>query len=338
MMLADQFPYADINLKRRYDWLLAEELKERFVSLKGEDVTQQMYDFHLRADGQDTRKYLFKTFDEQMLAPLAFWYPGVMDHAYKLEKRHTVVDRSYDLYDGSPNDPYSIAQSAAQAWTSQYLPATIVIEPEVAPTVQVLATPSKPKPFNLLSRLQQDDNELTPRSSAANSPAPEGADTPKRAESPGAGDAANTGNGGPVAPPVDRLTELHRVAEQRSRVLPLMPLDHAIYTSILQSSRASEPRMKEFFSQITIVGGGSKIPGFTKFLEEKLREMVPGLVSEVEGKTVGVPGVVEAGSCGWKGAAVFGRLSGSGNDSWVWSGEYDLLGSKLLAQKCMWNW
>lgn len=336
MMLADQFPYDDINLKRRYDYLLAEELKEKFVSMNEQDVTVQHYDFHLRAAGQDTRKYMFKTFDEPMLAPLSFWYPGVLDHTQKLEGRHQIIDRSYDLYDGTPNDPYSIAQSAAQGWTSQYLPGIVAAAaPEPAPTPLVTATPSKPKPFNLLSRLPQDDNESTPRSSVAGSPAPEGASTPAQRDSPGPGgavEAGQIGNGGPV---MDKSTESLRLARERDRILPLMPLDHAIYTSIREASRSDERKMRDFFSTITVVGGGAKIPGFVKFLEEKLKEMVPGLIGE---KGVAVPSSLDSGVVAWKGGSVFARLSGSGNDSWIYGREYDLLGSKLLAQKCMWNW
>ena len=67
MMLFDHFPYADMNLKRRYDLLLAEELKQKFCTIEDGHVTVQTFDFHLRAPGQDTRKYQFKTYDELYL-------------------------------------------------------------------------------------------------------------------------------------------------------------------------------------------------------------------------------------------------------------------------------
>jgi len=68
MMLFGHFPYSDMNLKRRYDFLLAEELKQKFCSMDEGSVTVQTWDFHLRASGQDTRKYTFKTYDETMLS------------------------------------------------------------------------------------------------------------------------------------------------------------------------------------------------------------------------------------------------------------------------------
>ena len=72
MMLLDSFPYADINLKRRYDFLLAEELKQKCCTLilGALDKGTQQQEFTLRAFGQDTRLYRFKTFDEVILAPM----------------------------------------------------------------------------------------------------------------------------------------------------------------------------------------------------------------------------------------------------------------------------
>ena len=74
MMLFDHFPYADINLRRRYDFLLAEELKQKFCTMNEADISVQLYDFHLRAPSQDTRKYYFKTYDEPLLAPLVSFF------------------------------------------------------------------------------------------------------------------------------------------------------------------------------------------------------------------------------------------------------------------------
>lgn len=78
MMLYGHFPYSDMNLKRRYDFLLAEELKQKFCSMDEGSVTVQTWDFHLRASGQDTRKYTFKTYDETMLAVM------VSEYSYKV--------------------------------------------------------------------------------------------------------------------------------------------------------------------------------------------------------------------------------------------------------------
>jgi actin-related protein 8 len=70
MMLTTYFPYWEINLLRRYDLLLAEELKHRFCTMQEQEITVQTWEFYLRASGQSTRKYTFRTYDEPMLSAL----------------------------------------------------------------------------------------------------------------------------------------------------------------------------------------------------------------------------------------------------------------------------
>jgi actin-related protein 8 len=193
------------------------------------------------------------------------------------------------------------------------------------------ATPSKQKPFNLLSRLPQDDIESTPRSSVAGSPVPEGTPQPGGRESPVPG-AAETTNGSAVDPSAERI----RAAEERDKILPIMPIDQAIMTSIREAARGDDRKMRDFFGGIMLVGGGAKIPGFNLFLEIRLRELQPGYNKEI---IIGLPPrELDQQLVTWKGGSVFARLSSSGNDSWVYRKEYDMLGAKLLAQKCMWGW
>lgn len=73
VMLRDHFPYADINLRRRYDFLLAEELKQQgcnMTILPGEKIDVVTRSFHLRAFGQDTRKYQFRVYEQGFVAPM----------------------------------------------------------------------------------------------------------------------------------------------------------------------------------------------------------------------------------------------------------------------------
>lgn len=72
MLLSSSFPYADLNLQRRFDFLLAEELKQRFATLAYSDLAHgsQQHEFHLRAPNQETRFYRFKCYDEVMLCTM----------------------------------------------------------------------------------------------------------------------------------------------------------------------------------------------------------------------------------------------------------------------------
>ncbi|KAF2663762.1 chromatin remodeling complex subunit [Microthyrium microscopicum] len=327
-LIHSHFPYSDINLKRRYDFLLAEELKQKFLSMNETDVVGNTYEFHLRAAGQDTRKYSFRVYDEIILPGIGYFDPSRFNFEGKLDGRRSIVDRSYDLYDNSPNDPTSAAQAMVLQWATQNIPsATIqVAESSTKPTATpaITATPQRDRPLNLLSRLQEMDG--TPRSSAANSPAPEG--TPQPRQGSPSGDATGA-NGTRPEPIDDRL----RIAEESDRILPIMPLDEAIIVSIRQAARSDDRKMRDFLGGVMLVGGGCKMPGFNTFLEDRLRTILPGMAKEI---MVGLPPrELDQQLVAWKGGSVFGRLSSSGNDSWVYQKEYDILGSKLLVQKLM---
>lgn len=311
MMLFDHFPYSDINLKRRYDYLLAEELKTRFCTLNEAEISVQLYDFHVRAPRQDTRKYTFKTYDEVLLAPRAFFEPSIFDHSEKLKGRRKLVGRSEDLYDGSPNDPVSAAQSAIVQLIN---PQAAAPEPSFNGDSNNVLTASTPMRHALNHFSRFNDSELP--ASALGSPAPEGDGTPV---------PAGEGN-------LDgMLTALG--SSVRDDVLPVISLDEAILTSIVHGSRSDVKKERDFLGAVMVIGGGSQIPGFHTYLEEKLKQRRPGYVKDI---VIGMaPRELDPQGVMWKGASVFGKLRGT-NDSWIGRMEYDRLGARLLAYKCMW--
>jgi actin-related protein 8 len=82
MILFDHFPYSDINLKRRYDFLLAEELKSKYCHMNEAEISGGQYEFHLRAAGQNTQKFTFRTYDEVFLSPYVSLYIGANQSFY----------------------------------------------------------------------------------------------------------------------------------------------------------------------------------------------------------------------------------------------------------------
>ncbi|KAI9843503.1 MAG: actin-like protein arp8 [Thelocarpon superellum] len=377
MMLFDYFPYADINLRRRYDFLLAEELKQKFCTMNEADISVQLYDFHLRASGQDTRKYTFKTYDEVLLAPMGYFQPAIFDNEDKLRGRRTLIDRSYDLYDGAPNDPTSTAQIAIYT-TIHPAPETNGTDTQSSTGPFAMGLSGTRLPLNHASRFNDSMNaEHTPRSSVAGSPAPENASgTPQ--PGPGVSSPAPAGNSAAIAPGTTATTTNTAAtnannaaaaaaaaaaalveskivsAEQRDAILAIYPLDLAILTSISNSTstpstnpsapstapttvtETDERKTREFLGGIMVIGGGAgPIPGFHTHLEERLRALRPGFAKDV---MVGTPPrELDPTVVVWKGASVFGKLSGT-NDAWIGRLEYDRLGSRVLAYKCMWAW
>ncbi|KAI1116139.1 hypothetical protein F5Y14DRAFT_449317 [Nemania sp. NC0429] len=348
MMLYDNFPYQDINLRRRYDFLLAEELKIKHCTMSQADISVQLYQFHLRAPNQPTFKYQFKTYDEVILAPMGFYDPAIFDNSTKLRGRRKLIDRSYNAYDADvPDDPTSAAQLAILALIK---PSIVSNANGYQPALSDpnLATPMKEKsqPFNLLSR---GDLNGTPGGSNAASPAPEGVSTPV----PPAflfGANGNTGspapngpnalrNGASPAPPagmfVDSAARSARsLAAERDAVLPVAPLDIAILTSIQNAAKGDDKRLRDFLGSIMVVGGGSKTPSFTQTLEEKLRARRPDLSDRILVSRSARD--MDEQVVSWKGASVFAKLPA--NDSWITPFEFERLGARVLHHKVLWAW
>ncbi|KAJ6099985.1 hypothetical protein N7467_001520 [Penicillium canescens] len=316
MMLHDHFPYADINLRRRHDFLLAEELKKNICTMNEASVSPQVFDFHLRVAGQDTRKYSFKAFDEVHLAPMGVFEPSIFDNENKIDGRRTLIGRSADIYDGQPNDPTSAAQSEI---LTAIAPPLAKINGESPSAADVQATPSRPQHPTAISKLQE--LEGTPRSSVAGSPVPENTGTPQA--------------GGTSTPAVAASSQTSRppTVEERDDIIPIFALDNAILTSIAHAARSDEKKMRDFIGGIMVVGGGSLTAGFHLFLEERLQALRPGFAKEI---MIGTPPRdLDPQVVVWKGASIFGKLDAT-NDSWIGRLEYDRLGPRLMAYKCMW--
>jgi len=312
MMLHDHFPYDEINLNRRYDFLLAEELKTKFCTMSEGDISPQLFEFHLRASGQDTRKYTFKTYDEVLLAPQGYFQPSIFDNSEKLNGRRKLLDRSYDIYEGGPNDPVSSAQSAVISLISPSVPSNG--ETNGGEVTNGSTTNASAKPgSNLLQRANPSNHMPI---SAAGSPAPDDDDTP--------------------VPVGESNTATNVLATSvRDDVLPVISLDTGILTSIAHGARNEDRKTRDFLSSIMVVGGGARIPGFNNFLEERLKGLRPEYVKDI---IIGTPPrELDPQGTTWKGGNVFGKLRGT-NDSWIGRMEYDRLGARVLAYKCMWAW
>ncbi|RJE23869.1 hypothetical protein PHISCL_03781 [Aspergillus sclerotialis] len=322
MMLYDHFPYEEINLWRRYDFLLAEELKKNVCTMNEAGVSVQVYDFHLRVADEPTRKYTFKAYDEVHLAPMGYFQPSIFENSHKLQGRRKLIGRSVDIYDGQPNDPVSAAQSEILTAIAPP-PANGQVNGESQPNMDVQSTPSRSQQPSAVNRVQELD--ATPRSSVAGSPVPEASGTPQAG---GAGTPVVSGQAHGTSQP-----NRARPVEERDDILPSFPLDTAILTSIAHAARSDDRKMRDFLGGIMVVGGGSLINGFHPFLEERLQSLRPGFAKDI---MIGTPPRdLDPQVVVWKGASVFGKLN-STNDSWISQLEYDRLGHRLMAYKCMW--
>ena len=320
MMLFDHFPYRDINLMRRYDFLLGEELKHKFCTMKEDEISVQLYTFHLRAPYQTTKKYQFKTYDEVFLATQGLINPTIFDKSRKMRGRRKLIEPSMDLFDDFRNDPVSEAQSLivtsllpgnntdinsnAANSTSGTHAATNGLDGNFSQKRQLPAKHA----FNLVKSAE-------PNLAVRDSPAIEGDGTPI----PAASGEESTPEG--LAPCL------------RDDVLPIVGLDAAILTSILGAVKQDEKKFRDYLKAIAVVGGGIKTPGLDLAVELALLKWRPGADIRIIPPSKEIdPQVVI-----WKGASVQARVKTT-NEYWISQDEWDRLGSRVLHHKCMWSW
>ena len=349
MTIYNHFPYAEINLNRRYDFLLAEELKSKLCTMNEADITVQTYDFHLRTPDpkQDTRKYTCKIYDEVVLSPNGFFRPDLFDETGKLKGRHRLVDISRDIYDGKPNDSTSTAQ--AEILTS-IAPEDVLnaskpkarangVHTNAVATNGKLDEPTpQPNPDSRrpsISRIQDLDNGNTPQPSTASSPVRQlenGTPAP---------DGLDAGTPLPSSLEVSRPRQEEEEEpeplpiERRDDILPIYPLHLALITSITHAARGSAQRTRDFLGSIMLIGGASITPGLSSHLEELLQGQLPGYSKDIIVNKP--PRELDPQVVVWKGAAVFGRMSRT-NDSWINGFLYERLGERVLSHKLMWAW
>ena len=349
MTIYNHFPYNEINLNRRHDFLLAEELKGKLCTMNEADITVQTYDFHLRTPDpkQDTRKYTCKIYDEVVLPPNGFFRPDLFDETGKLEGRHTLIDISRDIYDGKPNDSTSTAQAEVLTATA---PEDVLNaskpKARASGTVTNGATtngkldeptahldPDSHRPS--ISRIQDLDNGNTPQPSSASSPVrqPENG-TPQP-------EGVDAGTPLPSSLEVSRTKQEEEEEpeplpiERRDDILPIYPLHLALITSITHAARGSAQRTRDFLGSIMLIGGASITPGLSSHLEELLQGQLPGYSKDIIVNKP--PRELDPQVVVWKGGAVFGRMSRT-NDSWINGFLYERLGERVLNHKLMWAW
>lgn len=343
MIIYNHFPYDEINLRRRYDVLLVNELKKKYSTISEADISVQLYDFHLRAPGQDTRKYTFKIYDEVALPTLALFKPEVFDHEGKLIGRRKLISRSYDLYDGKPNDPTSTAQNEIlkAIAPAEPIPEPVKLRPNgINGLIKEEADSRRPS----IARVQELEHG-TPTPSGASSPAhratpqPDGG-TPRVNENgtPGPDDPTKGGD--------DTIMETTEVAlqqqdpfylERRDDILPVYPLAHAITSSINHAARGSSSKTRDLYNSLLLIGGASKVNGMGSHLETTLQGILADTGYSREIVVSRPPRELDPEVVVWKGGAVFGRMSRT-NDSWVTPFLYERLGERVLASKLMWAW
>ncbi|CDR45325.1 CYFA0S17e01640g1_1 [Cyberlindnera fabianii] len=306
-----------------HEWVMLEQLKEKFITFQDANVTVQLYSFIKRYTDKLSEKYEFKVFDEVILAPMALFFPQVFkkpDHI--LQKKPFTKSKSTDIFTGEADNPTSTTQKNIEEGLYADMADFDILK-------------------DLLNSQSQEDGTT--------------ADVPA-----------------------------------------IAPLDKLIIQSIANASRYDYSKAKQFYSNLLIVGGSSKIesldfiltdriniwrprilallnfPDFIKTaegiisqfqkdnemskiqseeelapLQEKLngqieKELESFLDSITTGQSIPVevlpsPRDIDPTSLTWKGASVFSRLK-LVEEFMISHRDWDLMGYRTLQYKALWNY
>lgn len=324
-LLKESFFPMDMDESKPYEWREMEQLKEKFITFQDANITVQLYNFIKRYPQKLSEKFEFKVFDEVILAPMALFFPAVFQKPLGFTKNRLTQRASRDVFTGALNNPKSLTQKDINE--------------------------------NTLFAEMHDSAILK--------------------------ELINSGN-----------LEMEGAT---SDVAAIAPLEKIIVQSIANACRSEDfTKCKQFYSNMLIVGGGSKIealdfiltdriniwrpkllalgqlPDFLKKLEgvindfdkvhemskvqseeellplqEKLYELLEpeldAFLESVKGAAVlpvevlPAPREIDPSILTWKGGSVFARLK-LVEELWITEKDWDLLGSRVLQHKTIWNY
>lgn len=118
----------------------------------------------------------------------------------------------------------------------------------------------------------------------------------------------------------------------------IVPIDIAVVRSIERCS--TEDMKRKMYGCILLVGGGSKLTGFAKWLEQKIAMQQAAHSRAAETMLYEVNVLVkemDASMIAWKGAAIMSCLE-SAPELWIVAGEWEKNGLRILREKATFMW
>lgn len=308
------FPYKSLDLARTTDWLMMDGLKMKVCTLEEHLVANTPWDFYVVPEKGLTNKYILRTYDENILAPLCWFDTRMID--FETKREASFVLSNPDVSD-LIKSPYGEPTGAMKQCTAHLLPTRDPIGDANTPG----STPAPPA--------------LTPAPlSPAGKAAPSGPSTPVPQGTPGATTLApptaahsTAATPAPDAEVADD-TPSFDVAFEASKT----PLDGAIASAISMAS--SENKVKTAASSILLVGGGSALKGLAPFIADRLPALLRQRGYPIDHvQIVPPPRGLNPKFMSWKGASVMCNLD-SLSDMWIGADEFEDLGARMLKDRC----
>ncbi|KIR26869.1 nuclear protein [Cryptococcus deuterogattii 99/473] len=344
LLLASNFPYRELDLARSQDWLMMDNLKIKLCTLEEHLVANTLWDFYVpRVEGL-TQKWMLRTFDENILAPLIDFDEKNSQGSFRFW--NTSDDKVTDEITSAYEEP----TSAMKALTTHLLPGASQTSAQgaqksEAPSNSESTTPA-PAPLAASSNASPEKPNASPSTTTLpQTPVPE-LNLPSTASTPApaAGSAADAGTPGAaaVAPALLSLPTLASLAPQptlsNSQIFTASsqsPLDAAIAASL--SLCGTENKIRTLSHSILLIGGSSSIKGLPAFISDRLPSLLKqrGVPGNGEVTIVPPPRGLNPRYVSWKGGSVMCNIEGLG-DMWIRSDEWEALGVRALKDRYMW--
>lgn len=107
LLQRSSFPYKDLDLSRTQDWIMMDNLKKKVCTLEEHLVANTSWDFYVVSEGP-TKKYMLRTYDENVLAPLCFFDTRMIDFDGKRDATFQIANPDVtDLIKSSYDEPVS---------------------------------------------------------------------------------------------------------------------------------------------------------------------------------------------------------------------------------------
>lgn len=108
LLQRSSFPYKDLDLSRTQDWIMMDNLKKKVCTLEEHLVANTSWDFYVVSEGP-TKKYMLRTYDENVLAPLCFFDTRMIDFDGKRDAAFQIANPDVtDLIKSSYDEPVSL--------------------------------------------------------------------------------------------------------------------------------------------------------------------------------------------------------------------------------------
>lgn len=312
----------EYDLNNDFDWPALNQLKEKFITFQDANVTVQLYNFIKRYPQKLSEKYEFKVFDEVMLAPMGLFFPEVFEKPNNFATEPFSKRESLDIFNGQSNNPTSTTQKNCFE-NNLY---SDKVDFEVLKDLLNGDTLEDAKEDDLPTIAALDKLIIQ---SIANASRYDFSKAKSFYEN-----LLIVGGGAKIEALDFILTD--RINIWRPKILALLNLpDFLKKIELLSSNFEKEHEFSKIQSEDEIQNLQLEL---FKIIEAELNEFLESANNPLNPvEVLPAPREIDPSILTWKGASVFSRLKLI-EELWITEGDWDLLGSRALQYKVLFNY